>query len=90
MTVPAGGTATVQATSNTKHSGPDGLYSGRITATAGGTSVIAPVGVNKEVESYTLTVEQVGVDGKPMPDGGTLVWGSPSAGSTSTPTRAAR
>ncbi|WP_020392435.1 S8 family serine peptidase [Kribbella catacumbae] len=75
VTVPAGGTASVRATSNTKHNGPDGIYSGRITATAGGTSVVAPVGLNKEVESYTLTVDQLGLDGKPMPEGGTLVWG---------------
>jgi hypothetical protein len=75
VTVPAGGTATVQATSNTKHSGPDGLYSGRVTATAAGTSVVSPVGVNKEVESYTLTLTQVGTDGKPTADGGALVFG---------------
>ena len=75
VTVPAGGTATVQATSNTKHSGPDGLYSGRITATAAGVAVATPAGVNKEVESYTLTIEQIGPDGKPAPDGGSLLFG---------------
>jgi subtilisin family serine protease len=75
VTVPAGGTATVQATSSTSHSGPDGLYSGRVTATAAGTSVVSPVGVNKEVESYTLTLNQVGTDGKPSADGGALVFG---------------
>ncbi|MEV8374930.1 S8 family serine peptidase [Kribbella sp. NPDC056861] len=75
VTVPAGGTATVQATSNTKHNGPDGIYSGRITATAGGTSVVSPLGVDKEVESYTLTVNQIGPDGKPSADGGALLFG---------------
>lgn len=75
VTVPAGGSATVEATSNTNHSGADGLYSGRVTASAAGTSVVSPVGVNKEVESYTLTLNQVGIDGKPTADGGALVFG---------------
>jgi subtilisin family serine protease len=72
VTVPAGGTAMVQATSNTKHSGPDGLYSGRLTATAGGISVTSAIGVEKEKESYTLTVKSVGPDGKPAPFDGVL------------------
>ena len=67
VTVPAGGTATVQATSNTNHSGPDGGYSGRITATAGDASVMSAIGVNKEVESYNLTIKAIGPDGKPTP-----------------------
>jgi subtilisin family serine protease len=65
VTVPAGGTASVQATSNTNHSGPDGGYSGRITATSGDTTVQSAVGVNKEKESYDLTVSNLGTDGKP-------------------------
>jgi len=65
VTVPAGGTASVQATSNTKHSGPDGLYSGRITATGGGQTVVVPVGVEKAAESHTLTVRTIANDGKP-------------------------
>ncbi|MEU0094504.1 S8 family serine peptidase [Kribbella sp. NPDC006257] len=74
VTVPAGGTATVQATSNTKHNGPDGGYSGRINATADGVAVTSPIGVDKEVESYTLTIKQIGPDGKPSGDS-TLVFG---------------
>ncbi|MEI8412655.1 MULTISPECIES: S8 family serine peptidase [unclassified Kribbella] len=65
VTVPAGGTASVQATSNTNHSGPDGGYSGRITATGGDTTVQSAIGVNKEKESYDLTINNVGIDGKP-------------------------
>ncbi len=67
VTVPAGGTASVQATSNTKHTGPDGAYSGRVTATAGDASVVTGIGVTKEVESYTLKVKTTGPDGKPLP-----------------------
>jgi subtilisin family serine protease len=72
VTVPAGGTATVQATSNTKHNGADGLYSGRITATGGDVSVTSAVGVEKEKESYNLTLKGIGPDGKPTPVNGVL------------------
>ncbi|GAB3935105.1 S8 family serine peptidase [Kribbella albertanoniae] len=65
VTVPAGGTASVQATSNTKHSGPDGFYSGRVTATADGVSVTTAIGVDREKERYTLTLRGIGPDGKP-------------------------
>jgi subtilisin family serine protease len=75
VTVPAGGTATVQATSNTKHTGPDGGYSGRIDATADGVAVTSPIGVDKEVESYTLTINEIGTDGKPFGNGDALVFG---------------
>ena len=75
VTVPAGGTAGVQATSNTKHNGPDGGYSGRITATANGVAVTSPIGVDKEVESYTLTINEIGTDGKPFGNGDALVFG---------------
>ena len=72
VTVPAGGTATVQATSNTKHAGPDGMYSGRLTATAGDASVTSAIGVDKEKESYNLTLKAIGADGKPTPFDGAL------------------
>ncbi|MGW6278258.1 S8 family serine peptidase [Kribbella sp. NPDC055071] len=65
VTVPAGGTASVQATSNTKNDGPNGAYSGRVTATAGDTQVTTAVGTVKEGESYNLTLNVIGPDGKP-------------------------
>jgi hypothetical protein len=68
VTVPAGGTASVQVTSNTKHNGADGLYSGRITATGSGQKVVVPIGVDKEVPTYTLTVKLIRPDGAPDPD----------------------
>ncbi|GAA1145773.1 S8 family serine peptidase [Kribbella jejuensis] len=73
VTVPAGGTASVQATSNTKHDGADGLYSGRITATGGDVSVTSGIGVEKEKESYNLTLKAIGVDGKPTAFDGVLL-----------------
>ncbi|WP_371407243.1 S8 family serine peptidase [Kribbella sp. NBC_00662] len=68
VTVPAGGTASVQATSDTSLGGSDGLFSGRITATGGGQTVVVPVGVDKEVPTYTLTVKLIKPNGAPDPD----------------------
>ncbi|MEU4394951.1 S8 family serine peptidase [Kribbella sp. NPDC023855] len=65
VTVPAGQTASVQVTSNTKHTGPDGFYSGRIVATGGGHTIGVPVAVEKEVESYNLTVKTIDPAGAP-------------------------
>ncbi|MFI5696229.1 S8 family peptidase [Kribbella sp. NPDC051586] len=65
VVVPAGGTASVQATSDTSVGGADGLYSGRITATGGGQTVVVPVGVEREGETYTLTVKPIRADGSP-------------------------
>lgn len=65
VTVPAGGTASVQVTSNTKHNGADGNYFGRVVATSGDVVVGTPVGLLKEVESYDLTVRHILPDGQP-------------------------
>ncbi|GAA2800875.1 S8 family serine peptidase [Kribbella solani] len=63
--VPAGGTASVQATSDTTLGGADGLYSGRITATGGGQTVTVPIGLDKEGPTYNLKVKLIRPDGKP-------------------------
>ncbi|MBB6567683.1 S8 family serine peptidase [Kribbella sandramycini] len=67
ITVPAGGSVSVQATANTRHDGPDGLYSGRLAATAGALRITAAIGVDKEAERYSLTVKHLGLDGQPYP-----------------------
>ncbi|MFV2100037.1 S8 family serine peptidase [Micromonospora sp. LOL_024] len=56
VVVPAGGTASASVTADTGVDGPDGHYTGRIVARSGDTVVNSPLAVNKEVESYTLTV----------------------------------
>jgi hypothetical protein len=56
VTVPAGGSATVAVTADTSHDGPDGAYSGFVTATADGVSVICTLQVDKEPETYDVTV----------------------------------
>ncbi len=73
VTIPAGGTASVTVTSNTRHSGPDGTYTGHVAATSGDVAVITPVVVNKEVESYNLTLSSIGPDGRPITTGETLL-----------------
>jgi subtilisin family serine protease len=66
LTVPAGGQAQAVLTTDTKVSGPDGIYSGVILA--GG--VRTPVAVTREVESYSVTMKFLGFDGNPTPDYG--------------------
>ncbi len=75
VTIPAGGTATVSATSDTRHDGPDGTYSGRVVATAGDLSMSTPLGVEREVESYDLTVKTLDRDGKPSSNYGVMLFG---------------
>jgi len=65
VTVPAGGTAEVTVTADTSVAGPDGLLVGAVTATAGDTVVRTPVAVDREVESYRLTLAPLGLDGQP-------------------------
>jgi subtilisin family serine protease len=69
VTVPAGGTAAVDVTMNTKLGGSvDGAYSAQVTATGGGQSVRTAAAVNREAESYDLTIKEIGRDGQPTKD----------------------
>ncbi|WP_338018116.1 S8 family serine peptidase [Streptomyces taklimakanensis] len=66
VTVPAGGTASVRVTADTRLGGDlDGAYGLVITATGGGRTVRTAGAVDREVESYDLTVRAVGRDGGP-------------------------
>ncbi|MGW1841126.1 S8 family peptidase [Streptomyces sp. NPDC001966] len=66
VTVPAGGTAEVPLTVNTKLGGTaDGTYSAYVVGTGGGQSVRTAAAVEREIESYDLTVKTIGRDGKP-------------------------
>ncbi|WP_374936802.1 S8 family serine peptidase [Streptomyces sp. Ru71] len=63
--VPAGGKASVNLTVNTKLGGTlDGAYSAYVTASGGGQSVRTAAAVQREVESYDVTVRHIGRDGK--------------------------
>ncbi|GIJ66339.1 serine protease [Virgisporangium ochraceum] len=73
VTVPAGGTADVTLTSDTRANAPDGRLGGRIVATAGTAQVVTPFAVDKEIESYTVTVNRIDASGKPTTDGSALL-----------------
>ncbi|MEV0649074.1 S8 family serine peptidase [Phytomonospora sp. NPDC050363] len=66
--VPGKGTAKVKLTVDTTRGGADGLYSGRVTATARGITVTTPVAVDKETESYDLTISLRDRDGSAAAD----------------------
>ncbi|MER6530307.1 S8 family serine peptidase [Streptomyces sp. NPDC001508] len=69
VTVPAGGTASVGLTADTRLGGTiDGAYSAYVTATGGGQSVRTAAAVQREVESYDITLKFIGRDGKPAPN----------------------
>lgn len=65
VTVPAGGTASVDVTADTRGDRRDGSYAGLVVATGAGTTVRTPVGVVREAESYDLTLNALDRDGKP-------------------------
>ncbi|MCD9879743.1 S8 family peptidase [Streptomyces guryensis] len=65
VTVPAGGTASVDVTVNTRPGGKlDGAYSAAVTATGGGQTVRSMVGVERETEAYDVTVKFVNRPGR--------------------------
>ncbi|MGW1617018.1 S8 family peptidase [Streptomyces sp. NPDC002285] len=65
VTVPAGGTAETELTADTRIGTQDGLYSAYVTATGSGQSIRIPAGVEREIESYDLTLKHIGRDGQP-------------------------
>ncbi|MET8075216.1 S8 family peptidase [Streptomyces sp. NPDC005303] len=66
VTVPAGGKASVDVTVNTKLGGTlDGAYSAYVTATGGGQTVRTAAAVQREVESYAVTLTVLDRDGQP-------------------------
>ena len=56
LTVPAGGAAQVTVTADTRLGGVDGDWTGRLVARADATVAVTPLAVNRDVESYDLTV----------------------------------
>ncbi|MFJ9039264.1 S8 family peptidase [Streptomyces sp. NPDC102406] len=67
VTVPAGGTADVSLTANTKLGGTvDGAYSAYVVASGGGQTVRTAAAVQREIESYDVTLKHIDRDGKPQ------------------------
>ncbi|MFI6285942.1 S8 family peptidase [Streptomyces sp. NPDC051018] len=76
LTVPAGGTASVDVTADTRLGGTaDGTYSGTVVASGGGQTVRTAVAVDREVESYELTVDHIGRNGSAPSSPHTVVKG---------------
>ncbi|WP_446459291.1 S8 family peptidase [Streptomyces rubiginosohelvolus] len=66
VTVPAGGTAEATLTADTRIGGTaDGTYSAYVVATGGGQTVRTAAAVEREVESYDLTVKHLDRKGLP-------------------------
>ncbi|KJK44397.1 hypothetical protein UK23_29720 [Lentzea aerocolonigenes] len=64
VTVPAKGTASVNVTGDTRAGTQDATYTGEVVATSGTHTVRTLVGVDREVESYTLAIDLTGRDGQ--------------------------
>lgn len=76
LKVPANGSATVGYTVNTKLGGTlDGAYSSYVTATAGAQSVRTAAAVNREVESYDVTIKHIDKAGQPTGEYNTILLG---------------
>lgn len=69
VTVPAGGTASVTLTSDTRADVADGRYGGHLVATAGSAQVVTPFAVDMEGESYDVTVNRIDRAGQPTTSG---------------------
>jgi hypothetical protein len=68
VTVPAGGTAEVTVTADTRVESPDGFFGASLVATGpDGVAVRTPVAVEKEVESYDVTLVHTNRAGQPAP-----------------------
>ena len=65
LTVPAGGTASVTLTSDTRANVPDARHGGHLVASAGDLRVVTPFAVDKEVESYDVQVRRIDQGGTP-------------------------
>ncbi|MEU8012520.1 S8 family serine peptidase [Micromonospora parva] len=80
LTVPAGGTAATTVTTDTRLGDADGYWTGRIVARSGAAVAVTPLAVNREVESYTLTVEHLNRAGERTADHWTLLVGMDTFG----------
>ncbi|MBV1850319.1 S8 family serine peptidase [Catellatospora tritici] len=74
LTVPAGGTASVQLTSDVRGGTATGYFGGRITATAGAVKVTTPFAVDREEEKFTLSLPHLDLAGQPATDYLTILY----------------
>ncbi|WAM00196.1 S8 family serine peptidase [Streptomyces sp. Je 1-369] len=68
VAVPAGGTASVDLTVDTRPGGTvNGTYSAYVVAEGGGRTVRTAAAVEREIERYDVTLKTIGRDGRPTP-----------------------
>ncbi|MCT2586618.1 S8 family peptidase [Actinophytocola gossypii] len=65
LTLPAGGEASATVTADTRVDGPYGVFQGAITATGEGESVRTPIAIDREIESYDVTLKGIDHSGAP-------------------------
>jgi hypothetical protein len=75
ITVPAGGTTAVSVTADPRVGTVDDAFGGTVVATDGETDVRTPIGIVREPERYTLTVNYLDENGEPAADNGTQLFG---------------
>nr|WP_281155391.1 S8 family serine peptidase [Streptomyces sp. HYC2] len=77
LTVPAGGEASADVTADTRAGTVDGTFGGSVSAVSadGTVQVRTAVGVEREVESYNLTLKHIDENGRPTGDAATQVMG---------------
>ncbi|MEU9189011.1 S8 family serine peptidase [Streptomyces sp. NPDC048484] len=77
LTVPAGGTASADVTADTRAGSTDGTFGGSVQAASEDDKiqVRSAVGVEREVESYDLTLKHLDEKGEPTGDAATSVTG---------------
>jgi subtilisin family serine protease len=76
LVLPAGGSASVRVTADTRLGAADGVYGGRLIASdATGTALGIPIVVNREIESYDLVLHHTDRQGQPAADFSTLLVG---------------
>jgi subtilisin family serine protease len=76
LSVPEGGSASVRVTADTRVGSVDGIFGGRLIALhADGRSQAVPIAVEREVESYDLTLRYIDRQGQPAQSFFTLLLG---------------
>lgn len=65
LTIPAGGSAEAVVTIETDGAISDGMYTGALIARGGGARVVTPIAVEREAESFNLTLRVTDRSGRP-------------------------
>lgn len=73
LTIPAGGQGQVTVTADTRPAAANGLYAGRLTATAGDLRTVTPFVIDRKPPTHNLTLVHLDQGGQPDSRYGTMV-----------------